>query len=284
MSQLKHAPLVHANGMDIPAIGLGTFRAEGEEATKSVIAAIKTGYRHIDTARMYGNEREVGEGVRASGVARSDLFITTKVLHGAEWDNQAVNTVLPAIEDSLKRLQMDYVDLLLIHWPHPTTPIKDTMADLCAAKRKGYARHIGISNFTLSMVDEAVHHATEQLSNHQCEYHPYLDQSKLRAKTLGHGLSWTSFCPIGKGAAFEDPVILSIAKAHQKKPSQIIMRWQVQQPGTVAVPKSVNPDRIAENFDVFDFTLSDQEMAAISALKKPDGRIVSPPFAPKWDV
>lgn len=284
MSNTHHAPLVHANGLAIPAIGLGTFRAEGEEATKAVVSAIKTGYRHIDTARMYGNEREVGAGVRASGVARSELFITTKVLHGAEWDNPAVNTVLPAIEDSLKRLEMDYVDLLLIHWPHPTTPIKDTMADLCAAKRKGYARHIGISNFTLAMVDEAVHHVSEPLSNHQCEYHPYLDQSKLRAKTLSHGMSWTSFCPIGKGAAFDDPVIVAIAKAHNKKPSQVIMRWQVQQPGTVAVPKSVHAERIAENFDVFDFSLSDAEMAAISALKKPDGRIVSPPFAPKWDM
>jgi diketogulonate reductase-like aldo/keto reductase len=122
------------------------------------------------------------------------------------------------------------------------------------------------------------------LSNHQCEYHPYLDQSKLRAKTLAHGMSWTSFCPIGKGAAFDDPVIVAIARTHNKKPSQVIMRWQVQQPGTVAVPKSVHAERIAENFDVFDFSLTDAEMAAISALKKPDGRIVSPPFAPKWDV
>ncbi len=284
MSAQSSTPLVQTNGLSIPCIGLGTFRAEGEECTRAVQHAIKVGYRHIDTARMYGNERECGEGIRASGVKRSEIFVTTKVLHGAEWDNSAVNTVLPAIEDSLKRLQMDYVDLLLIHWPHPTTPIKDTMRDLCAAKAKGYARNIGISNFTLAMVDEAVRHASEPLSNHQCEYHPYLDQSKLRAKTLQHGLSWTSYCPIGKGAAFNDPTILKIAEAHHKKPSQIILRWQTQQKNTIAIPKSVTPARIEDNLALFDFQLSDADMKAISALTKPDGRIVSPPFAPQWDA
>ena len=278
-----HAPLVKTNGLSIPAIGLGTFRSEGEDCIRSVQHAIKAGYRHIDTARMYGNERECGEGIRASAIKREDIFVTTKVLHGAEWDKPDVNTVLPAIEDSLKRLQMDYVDLLLIHWPHPTTPIKETMADLVAAKRKGYARNIGISNFTLAMVDEAVKYAVEPLSNHQCEYHPYLDQSKLREKTLSHGLSWTSYCPIGKGAAFTDPVIANIATKHAKSASQVILRWQFQQPNTITIPKSSHAGRIEENLNIFNFSLSQMEMEAISNLCKPDGRIVNPPFAPQWD-
>ena len=279
----SRVPLIHTNGLAIPAIGLGTFRNEGDGCIRSVQHAITIGYRHIDTARMYGNERECGEGIRASGIKREDIFVTTKVLHGAEWDNPAVNKVLPAIEDSLKRLQMDYVDLLLIHWPHPTNPIKDTMADLVAAKRKGYARNIGISNFTLAMVDEAVKHAAEPLSNHQCEYHPYLNQSKLREKTLGYGLSWTSYCPIGKGTAFTDPAIAAIAENHKKSPSQVILRWQFQQPNTVTIPKSANPGRIEENLNIFDFALSASEMVTISKLHKSDGRIVNPPFAPQWD-
>ena len=283
MSASIHAPLVQTNGLSIPALGLGTFRNAGDDCIRSVEHAIKCGYRHIDTARMYGNERECGEGIRASGIKRDDIFVTTKVLHGAEWDKPDVNKVLPAVEDSLKRLQMDYVDLLLIHWPHPTTPIKDTMADLVAAKRKGYARNIGISNFTLAMVDEAVKQAAEPLSNHQCEYHPYLDQSKLRAKTLGYGLSWTSYCPIGKGAAFTDPAIAAIAARHNKSPSQVILRWQFQQPHTITIPKSSHAQRIEENLTIFDFALSDDDMAIISNLHKPDGRIVNPPFAPQWD-
>lgn len=276
-------PLIEANGLTIPAIGLGTMNLEGDVCIDAVQHAIKCGYRHIDTARRYSNEKECGIGIRASGIARKDLFVTTKVLHGTEWDNSAVNTVLPAIEDSLKRLQMDYVDLLLIHWPHPTTPIKGTMEDLVAAKRKGYARHIGISNFTMAMVDEAVKHAAEPLSNLQCEYHPYLDQSKLRAKAFGYGLSWTSYCPLGRAVLFDDPVIKTIAATHQKTAAQILLRWQFQQGQTITIPKSSNHTRLEENIAIFDFTLSQQEMAQIFVLHKPDGRMIMPPFAPKWD-
>lgn len=276
-------PLIEANGLSIPAIGLGTMNLEGDVCIDAVQHAIKCGYRHIDTARRYNNEKECGIAIHASGIARSDLFVTTKVLHGTEWDNPAVNTVLPAIEDSLKRLQMDYVDLLLIHWPHPTTPIKDTMADLVAAKRKGYARHIGISNFTMAMVDEAVKHAAEPLSNHQCEYHPYLDQSKLRAKTFGYGLSWTSYCPLGRAVVFDDPVVQKIAATHHKTAAQILLRWQFQQGKTITIPKSSNHTRLEENIAIFNFNLSESEMQQISSLHKPDGRMITPPFSPKWD-
>lgn len=276
-------PLIEANGLSIPAIGLGTMNLEGDVCIDAVQHAIKSGYRHIDTARRYSNEKECGEGIRASGIARKDLFVTTKVLHGTEWDNPSVNTVLPAIEDSLKRLQMDYVDLLLIHWPHPTNPIKDTMADLVAAKRKGYARHIGISNFTMAMVDEAVKHAAEPLSNHQCEYHPYLDQSKLRAKTFSYGLSWTSYCPLGRAAVFDDPTVKKIAKTHNKTAAQIVLRWQFQQGKTITIPKSASHKRIEENAAIFDFALSQSEMDQLFALHRPDGRMIKPPFAPQWD-
>ena len=276
-------PLIEANGLSIPAIGLGTMNLEGDVCLDAVEYAIKCGYRHIDTARRYSNEKECGQAIRASGIARENLFVTTKVLHGTEWDNPAVNTVLPAIEDSLKRLQMDYVDLLLIHWPHPTTPIKDTRGDLVAAKRKGYARHIGISNFTLAMVDEAVKHAAEPLSSHQCEYHPYLDQSKLRAKTFGYGLSWTSYCPLGRAAVLDDPVIQAIATTHHKSPAQILLRWQFQQGKTVTIPKSSSHARLEENIAIFDFALSEHEMKQIFALHRPDGRMIKPPFAPQWD-
>ena len=283
MPRPEDCPLVTAHGMSIPAIGIGTFMSLGQQCVDSVAHALKVGYRHIDTARFYGNEVECGEGLRASGVARDHVFVTTKALHGAEWSNPAVNRMLPATEESLKRLKLDYVDLLVIHWPNPATPIKDTIADLCEAKRRGLTRNIGISNFTLAMVDEAQRHATEPLAYMQNEYHPYLDQTKLRAKAAQYDMAWASYCPIGKGAAFEEPVIVKIAKAHGKTSAQIVLRWQIQQPKTIAVPKSVTPSRIEENFNIFDFVLSAAEMAEISALKRPNARIVSPPFAPKWD-
>ncbi len=273
------APLVHAKGFAIPAIGLGTFRAEGETCAEAVQWAIDAGYRHIDTAAMYGNEQFVGEGIRASTIKRAELFVTTKVW----WTDIADGLLQASAEASLRRLDLDHVDLLLIHWPNENVPQRSSIDALCKVKRAGLAKAIGVSNYNVAMLDEAVSLATEPLSVLQCEYHPMLDQSKLRAAAARHGMVWTSYCPLGKGVGLEQGIIQDLARKYGRSPAQIVLRWQVQQPGTVAIPKSVTPSRIRENLAVFDFSLADDEMQAISRLARPDGRIISPSFAPAWD-
>jgi diketogulonate reductase-like aldo/keto reductase len=271
--------VVHAHGAAIPALGLGTFRSEGEACVRAVSEAIRVGYRHIDTARMYGNESEVGQGIRASGLPREQLFVTTKV-----WvEDIADGDLQRSAEASLKRLGLDAVDLLLIHWPNRTVPLESSIRGLCDAKRRGLARNIGVSNHPVALLDRAVALATEPLVANQCEYHPTLDQSKVLAACRRHGMAFTSYTPLGKGRDTEDPIVTEIARRHGRAGSQIVLRWHVQQPGVVAIPKSSDPGRIAENFGIWDFSLSDDEMARISSMARPDGRVVNPAFAPDWD-
>jgi diketogulonate reductase-like aldo/keto reductase len=271
--------VVNANGAEIPAIGLGTWQLRGEEGAAAVKSALEAGYRHIDTAAMYGNEEAVGEGLRASGVARDEVFVTTKV-----WpEDLAPADLRRSAEASLKRLGLSQVDLLLIHWPNAAIPLAGTIRALCEAKRAGLSRHIGVANFTVRLLDEAVSLADEPIVANQCEYHPYLDQSLVRAECRKHGAAFVSYCPIGKAQVLSEPAIQAIAKAHRRTPAQIVLRWQVQQPGVVAIPKSGDPQRQRENFSVFDFGLTDEEMAAICGLARPGGRMVTPAWSPHWD-
>jgi diketogulonate reductase-like aldo/keto reductase len=272
-------PLVETNGAKIPAIGLGTFLMQGETATKAVVAALQSGYRHIDTAEMYGNEREVGEGLRAGGVPRDDVFVTTKVW----WENLEGGALVRAAEGSLEKLGLDHVDLLLIHWPKPGGALEDWIPELCRAKREGLTRHIGVSNFPVALLDRAVAASDEPLVTNQVEYHPYLDQTKLREACRRHGIALTAYCPLGRAGVLDEPVLRAIAERHGKTVSQVVLRWHIQQPGTIAIPKSGTPKHIAENIDIVDFELSEDEMARISALSRPDGRVVNPGFAPHWD-
>lgn len=273
------AHLVEVNGAAIPAIGLGTFRLEGEACTQAVLWALEAGYRHIDTARMYGNEEAVGAALKQTAVPRDEIFVTTKVWY----DDIAPGALERSAEASLKRLGLDAVDLLLIHWPNAAVPLKDSTAALCNTKRGGLARHVGISNYTAAMVAEAAGLATEPLVANQVEYHPYLAQPAVLAACRAHGMALTSYCPIGRGAGFAEPVIATIAEAHGKTPSQVVLRWHVQQPNVVAIPKSGTKAHIESNLDVFDFVLAEDEMAAISHLARPGGRLVDPGFAPAWD-
>ena len=272
-------PLVHANGAAIPAIGLGTWPMKGEEAARAVARALEAGYRAVDTAAMYGNEDAVGEGLRAAGVPRADVFVTTKVWY----TDIAPGDLERSAEASLRRLGLDQVDLLLIHWPNPDIPLAQSMRALGNAKRRGLARHVGVSNFSAKLLDEAVALSDEPLVANQCEYHPYLNQDRVRAACERHGIAFTSYCPLGKGDLTRDPAIRSIAAAHGKTPSQVVLRWHVQQPLTVAIPKSGDPGRIAENFRVFDFALTEDEMRRISGLARPDGRMVLPGWAVELD-
>jgi diketogulonate reductase-like aldo/keto reductase len=269
---------VEADGAAIPAIGLGTWQLRGEECSAAVKAAIEIGYRHIDTASMYGNEEAVGAGLKASGIARDEVFVTTKV-----WpEDLAPADLRRSAEASLKRLGLSAVDLLLIHWPNESIPLAGSIRALCAAKRAGLARHVGVANFTVRLLDEAVALADEPIVANQCEYHPYLDQSRVLAACGRHGAAFVSYCPIGKAQVLGEPAIEAVAKAHGRTAAQIVLRWHVQQ-GVAAIPKSGNPRRMRENLAVFDFALTEDEMARISALARPGGRMVSPSWSPRWD-
>jgi diketogulonate reductase-like aldo/keto reductase len=272
-------PIVEANGARIPAIGLGTWRLSGEDCVEAVQWALQAGYRHLDTAAMYGNEEAVGVGLKRSGLARDSIFVTTKVWY----TDIAPGDLERSAARSLERLGLDQVDLLLIHWPNPDIPLAGSMKALAAAKRQGLARHIGVSNFSARLLDEAAALVDEPLVANQCEYHPYLNQDRVRAACARHGMALTAYCPLGKGDLIRDAVIRGIAEGHGKTPGQVVLRWHVQQPGTVAIPKSGHRGRIAENIAVFDFTLSDDEMRRISGLARPDGRKVSPGWAVAWD-
>jgi 2,5-diketo-D-gluconate reductase B len=270
--------VVEANGARIPTLGMGTMTLKGDVGVSAVSTALKLGYRHLDTAERYGNETEVGEGLRASGIDRKDVFVTTKVY----WDKLAPADFEKSFDDSLNKLQLPWVDLLLIHWPSKTVPLADTMPVLCRAKGDGRARHIGVANFTLPLIEEAVRLATEPLVTNQIEAHPYLDQSKVIAACRRHGISITAYCPLSRGQVPGDAALAGIGKRHGKTASQVALRWLAQQ-GIAVIPRSSKPERLAENMAVFDFTLSDAEMAEIAKLKRPDSRVVNPPHAPKWD-
>jgi diketogulonate reductase-like aldo/keto reductase len=274
-------PTIDAAGVAMPAIGLGTWDLRGAECTKVVGEAIGLGYRHIDTAAMYGNEREVGEGVRGSGVSRGELFVTTKV-----WpDNLAPKDLLKSAEASLGRLGLDHVDLFLIHWPSRTVPLAQSIDALCEVKRRGWARAIGVANFTVAMIDEAAARAVEPLACNQVEYHPYLSQARVLEACRRHGMALTAYCPVARGAVSNDPVLREIAAAHGRTPSQVALRWLIQQPGVAAIPKTARRERLIENLAAAEFSLTDAEMARIAGLARPDGRLIDEEgIAPVWDA
>jgi len=270
---------VEAKGARIPAIGFGTMTLKEALCVDMVSAALKMGWRHLDTAQMYGNEREVGEGLRASGIKREEVFLTTKVW----WQNLAPGDFERSLEESLKKLGVPWVDLLLIHWPSPTIAPSASIPLLNKAKRDGFAKNIGVANHNIALLDEAMRVTKEPLVNNQIEVHPFLDQTKIIAACRRHGLSMTGFCPMGRGSISDNAVLGKIGKAHGKTAGQIALRWSVQQ-GIIPIPRTSKKERLAENMAVFDFKLTDAEMAEIATLKRPDGRIVSPsPQAPKWD-
>jgi diketogulonate reductase-like aldo/keto reductase len=255
----------------IPALGFGTSPMTGGLSVDTVVAALEAGYRHIDTARKYGTERAVGEALRVSDVPRNDIFLTTKVSH----ENLRAGDFARSVDESLATLGVDYVDLLLIHWPNPEIALNETMPALAKAKRQGLARHIGVANFNIALLDQAIKLCPEPLAALQAEYHPFLDQSKLLAAVRQHKLVFIAYCPLGRGRLFGDPVLAEIAGKRGRSVAQIALRWLLQQ-DVAAIPFSSKPQRIADNFNVFDFTLTDVEMKRIAALKRSDGRVANP--------
>jgi diketogulonate reductase-like aldo/keto reductase len=288
VTTLSAASFAEAHGARIPMIGLGTVRFSGPDSVRLVSDALRIGYRHLDTAQNYGSEPEVGEGLQTSGIRRDEVFVTTKI----NPPNMGPEDLIRTTKESLTRLRLSEVDLLLLHWmpPQPFT-LAGTLEALSEAKRLGLTRHIGVSNFNIAGMEEAVRVSPEPLVCNQIEIHPYLDQTKVIAACRRLGFAVVAHCPIARGAIFGDPVIERIAKAHDKSAAQVTLRWLLQQ-GIVIIPRSSKLDRAAENFDVFGFELSAAEMAAIDGLKRPGSRLIADakwaktwpyPWAPVWD-
>jgi 2,5-diketo-D-gluconate reductase B len=275
----KNIPVLSAHGCTMPQIGFGTSQLG--DCADLVATALKLGYRHIDTAWKYGSEKGVGAGIRASGVPRSEIFLVTKVSH----ENLRADDFARSVDESLKNLQVDYVDLLHVHWPTiDKIPLAETMAALARAKRQGLTRHIGIANFNIALMEEARHNCPEPLATLQAEYHPYLDQARVLDYCRRHGMIFTAYCPLARGRLFQDLVLTDIAQTKDKSIAQVVLRWLVQQGNIAPIPRSSNPERIAQNLDVFNFTLTADEMKRIHALARPEGRIANPAGrAPAWD-
>lgn len=266
---------------EMPALGFGTWQLRGDECVKGVMHALDVGYRHVDTAQVYENEAEVGEGIAKSSTEREKIFLTTKV-----WRDQfeSKDKALASIEESLKKLQTDYVDLLLIHWPFPDYEIEKMLEPLMAAQEKGMTRQIGVSNFTVAQMDKAREFSIGKVCVNQVEYHPALSQKPVLDYVQEHDMCLTAYSPLGRGKNLEEPVLKEIAAAHGKSAAQVCLRWAIQQNRVAAIPKSATPKNIEANFNIFDFELSADEMKKIAALARDDGRLVNPDWAPDWDT
>jgi 2,5-diketo-D-gluconate reductase B len=266
--------VVEANGgARIPAIGLGTWELRGRTCARLVEQALRLGYRHIDTAQVYENEREVGEGLRASKVRRDEIFVTTHF---------APNDLERSTKESLTKLRLSEVDLLLLHWPNPQVPLVETLGALARVRKLGMTRHIGVSNFTVALIEEAVAACPEPLACDQVEYHPYLDQTKVLDACARQGMAVVAYSPVAKGRVKNDQILARIGHGHGKSAAQVCLRWLVQQ-NVSAIPRTSRIERLSENIDIFDFVLSDDEMRQISGMGNAKSRLTDFGFAPKWD-
>ncbi len=272
---------VNAHGAAIPVLGFGTFRMEAPDVLRMVPAALKLGFRHVDTAQIYRNEAAVGEAIAGSGVARGDVFLTTKV-----WiDHFAPDRFMASVAESLTKLKTDHVDLLLLHWPNGSVPLADQIGALNAVREAGKTLHIGVSNYNIALLTQALALSAAPLVTNQVEYHPYLDQRVLMAAMREAGMALTAYYAMADGKVFADPLLADIAARHHRSIAQIVLRWLVQQEGVVALSKTVSEDRARDNAAIFDFALGEAEMAAIHGLAVPDGRVLKPEgLSPVWDA
>jgi len=269
---------IETKGARVPALGFGTWDLRGVACERAVATALGVGYRHIDTAQMYENEEAVGRAIAASGVDRGAIFLTTKIWH----DRLAPGMLERAADDCLRRLGVEYVDLLLIHWPSDAIPLAASLAALATVKAAGKARHIGVSNFPAALLARACNEHGADLLCDQVEYHPFLAQNAVLAETRPRGMMLTAYCPLAQGRVAETPELIAIGRRHGKTPAQIALRWLVQQDLVAAIPKAASEAHCLANLEIFDVALDAAEMAAIAALARGQ-RLVDPAFAPRWD-
>lgn len=262
---MSKVPTIELNdGVSIPQLGFGVFQIKPEETAAAVKTALEIGYRHIDTAEMYGNEKQVAQGIRDAGLDRADVFVTSKLNNGFHKPDDARR----AFDGTLKALQSDYVDLFLIHWPLPTLYGGDFVSTWKVFEefaRDGRARSIGVSNFQVAHLERLANETDTVPSVNQIELHPYFGNEEVRSYGREHGIATEAWAPIAQGKVLDDPVINRVADARGKSAAQVVLRWHIQR-GDIVFPKSVTPERVKENFELFDFELDDSDMAAISAL------------------
>lgn len=260
----------------VPKLGFGTYTLTGNACREAVQDALAIGYRHIDTARMYGNEKEVGDGIKAGAVSREELFLTTKVWY-TELQPQQVRREL---ESALQKLQTGYVDLYLIHWPAPDMDLEATLEAMFRLRDEGKCRQVGVSNFTPSLMDQAS--KVGKIFCNQVEYHPYLAQSRLQEKAVNENFMLTAYSPVAKGKVFQDKLLKNLAGKHNKSAGQVVLRWLMQQQNVAAIPRASSHKHRLENFNIFDFTLDDGDMEKIAQLAY-GYRLINPSWAPQWE-
>jgi 2,5-diketo-D-gluconate reductase B len=263
-------------GVAVPSLGYGTFQLSGDDCQRGVEAALEIGYRHLDTAQAYRNEDRVGAALERSGVPREEIFLTTKL------DSSSLprDRVRPGVEESLRKLGTDHVDLLLIHWPNEQTPASESLPAMAEVQEEGLVGHVGISNFPPSHVRDALEHAT--IFCNQVEYHPFLGQQALRELAVEHDFLLTAYSPLARGEVGEDETLREIAEAHGATPSQVALRWLIDQDHVAAIPKATSRERIEENFGALEVELSDDERWRIDGLERGE-RLIDPEFAPDWE-
>ncbi|MEM6763317.1 MAG: aldo/keto reductase [Bacteroidota bacterium] len=269
---------ITVRGITIPTLGLGTYQLTGPVNVDLMTYALESGYRQLDTAQMYQNEEEVGRAIQQSSINREDIFLTTKVLPA----NLGKETFLPSVEESLKKLKVDQVDLLLVHWPNSSLPLEEYITELMKAQEKGYANHIGVSNFPIALIEATLNLGANIIAN-QVEYHLFLDQQKLLSSCRKYDIMLTAYSPIAQGKVIGNEVVESLGKKYGKSATQISLRWLVQQDKVSAIPRSSKKERVDENADIFDFELSPKDMDLLRQLHSPSGRLVVPPDSPAWD-
>lgn len=265
-------------GVDVPEIGLGTYKMHGKECEQAVRMALDIGYRHIDTAQMYKNERTIGEALRVSNIPREDIFLTTKIWH----TNLDADLVLQSVEQSLRDLQTPYVDLLLIHWPNRRYDLRRTLESMLVLRDQGKTVNIGVSNFSLPLLKKVNDEIRAPVFCNQVEYHPFLGQFDMLDYVTDKDILLTAYAPLAQGHVIKDKNLEEIAAGYGKSTSQLALRWLIEQENVVAIPKASSREHLESNIDIFDFQLSDEDFERIDRLDK-STRLVSPSFAPEWD-
>jgi len=252
--------LILIKGIKVPSIGLGTWQLNGSAGKKTITEALSMGYRHIDTAEMYGNEQVVGEAVKDSGVAREDIFITTKVWRTNLEPKQARKSV----EQSLRKLDMDYVDLLLIHWPNEAVPLEKTLHELFLLKKEGKTKQVGVSNFPVALLEKAL--KVGDIFCDQVEYNPFVSQQKLLHYMKDKDILFTAYSPLSRGMGIGNNVLKQISEKYNKTNAQIALRWLIQQKNVAAIPKAASMEHLKQNLDIFDFQLTEDEMQQVTGI------------------